>query len=266
MKLYDCFTFYNEFDLLEVRLNHLYDKVDRFIIMEGSLTHRSKPKPWNLEPWLQTRYEKFCDKIDYYKVKLVENADPWVLENLQRDAISVALGDKDDKDVAMISDCDEIPSYEFIEEAKKRAELSFLPLAAQQLACNWYVDTYDPNTLWVGTVAASVVAIKTLTPQHFRNNRARYSKCVSGGCHFTYLGNNDTVINKIENFSHSEFDLPEYKNSKLLFERRLRMEDPFGRPGYKGQQLCLPNINFPKYLYENRDKYPGFFRFQKETA
>lgn len=41
----DCFTFFNELDVLEIRLRELDGVVDRFVLVEATLTHQGKPKP-----------------------------------------------------------------------------------------------------------------------------------------------------------------------------------------------------------------------------
>ena len=43
-KIYDCFMFNNENDLLEIRLNILNNYVDYFIIIESSETHSGLKK------------------------------------------------------------------------------------------------------------------------------------------------------------------------------------------------------------------------------
>ncbi len=40
MKIYDCFTFYNEFELLELRLKLLAPYVDYFVLSEANVTLR----------------------------------------------------------------------------------------------------------------------------------------------------------------------------------------------------------------------------------
>ena len=66
-KIYDCFNFFNELDILELRLNILYDYVDYFVIVESSVTHSGQPKPFYLEE-NKERFAKFWDKIIIFKV------------------------------------------------------------------------------------------------------------------------------------------------------------------------------------------------------
>ena len=66
-KIYDCFNFFNELDILEIRLNVLYEHVDYFVIVESSITHSGEEKPFYFEE-NKERYSKFLDKIIHYKV------------------------------------------------------------------------------------------------------------------------------------------------------------------------------------------------------
>ena len=65
--IYDCFTFFNELDILEIRLNTLYDTVDYFVIAEANKTHTGKEKDYVFEK-NQARFSNFLDKIIYIKV------------------------------------------------------------------------------------------------------------------------------------------------------------------------------------------------------
>lgn len=69
MKIYDCFTFFNELDLLELRLAELYNYVDYFVIVEADKTHSGKPKEFILEKNF-SRYARWRNKIIHLKVKM----------------------------------------------------------------------------------------------------------------------------------------------------------------------------------------------------
>ena len=98
MKIFDCFTFFNELDLLEFRLKFLNDYVDHFVIAESNLTFNGKPKPIILRA--KERFKKWEHKIIYLPVKqntegmIFENDNSynpvsaaWKLENEQRNAL-----------------------------------------------------------------------------------------------------------------------------------------------------------------------------------
>ena len=114
--LYDCFTFYNELDVLEIRLNYLNDLVDKFVIVEMDKTFSGIEKPFVFEE-NKNRYKKFLNKITYIKVKCNANETNlsdyekcWYRENYQRDCIMQGLNNAKDDDIIIISDADEIPS------------------------------------------------------------------------------------------------------------------------------------------------------------
>ena len=66
-KIYDCFNFFNELDILELRLNTLYDHVDFFVIVESDVTHSGESKKFFYEENIE-RFSKFSDKILNYKI------------------------------------------------------------------------------------------------------------------------------------------------------------------------------------------------------
>ncbi len=112
MKVYDCFTFYNEFELLELRLESLYDVVDWFVIVEANKTHTNEPKPYN---FIERRndYRKYLPKIRYIQMDAdvpFKGIGDWSIENAQRDYIMRGLVDAQPDDLIFISDLDEIPA------------------------------------------------------------------------------------------------------------------------------------------------------------
>ena len=110
MKIFDCFTFYNELDLLEIRLHQLWDKVDRFVIVEGDRTYAGKEKESQyLEN--QERFAWASSKIIHVIASLqAEPKTRWVNEAIQRDAIMEGLDSATSEDVICISCVDEIYS------------------------------------------------------------------------------------------------------------------------------------------------------------
>lgn len=124
--IYDCFTFFNELDLLEIRLNILNDFVDKFVLVEGNKTHTGNKKRFVFEENKQ-RFESFLDKIIYIKVDDFPQLDisakdefgnRWILENFQRDAIIRGLTNCKPNDIILISDVDEIPNPNAIKKYK----------------------------------------------------------------------------------------------------------------------------------------------------
>jgi len=123
MHIYDCFTFFNEYDLLELRLGLLYDIVDYFVICELDVTQSGEKKQYNFEK-VKNRYAKYLDKIIYLKEtdapslrydkyintdNAAMNGD-WSIENYQRNCIMHGLNNCKQDDLVIISDLDEIPN------------------------------------------------------------------------------------------------------------------------------------------------------------
>ena len=146
--IYDCFPFFNELDILEIRLNTLYDTVDYFVITEANKTHTGKRKAYVFEQ-NKDRFSKFLDKIIYIKVddfpnfedsKASDDGNKWMYENYQRDAIMKGLTNCKPDDIVIISDCDEIPNPKAI-RIYKRGICSLLQL---RFAFNY-------NTLYINS-------------------------------------------------------------------------------------------------------------------
>src|SRR5712692_10307059 len=115
--IYDCFPFFNELDLLEIRLSELAGVVDRFVLVESTRTHTNQPKPLYYHE-NRTRYSQFSSKIVHIVVEDMpggENA--WVRENHQRNCIIRGLSGCGDDDTILVSDVDEIPRATIVHPA-----------------------------------------------------------------------------------------------------------------------------------------------------
>ena len=105
--IYDCFSYWDEDLLLDLRLNILDNYVDYFVIVEGNKTWQNNPKKLRFEI---DKFKKFKNKIIYVPVTdLPDGEDPYLRENHQRNAIVNGLNNANDNDVIIISDLDEIP-------------------------------------------------------------------------------------------------------------------------------------------------------------
>lgn len=153
-KVIDAFIFFNEFDLLKLRLEYLNDIVDYFIICESNYTFSGKEKPYYLDEILNELPENIVSKIHRLKFepnisefnfpKEVESYDPnndiWKLERMQRNYITQHLTQFSPDDLFMLSDVDEIPNKEVILKFIFNCEsiISQTPLEAFQI-------NIDPN-------------------------------------------------------------------------------------------------------------------------
>jgi beta-1,4-mannosyl-glycoprotein beta-1,4-N-acetylglucosaminyltransferase len=122
-KLIDCFTFFNELDLLEIRLQYLYNVVDYFVIVEADTTHSGNLKNFNFQV-ARERFAPFDDKIIYVPIKMKffkeQKKVAWKREGYQRNCIEKGLKElnPDPHDLILISDLDEIPDKKVLENLK----------------------------------------------------------------------------------------------------------------------------------------------------
>ena len=112
MKIFDCFMYFDEEVILDLRLNMLNDYVDYFVIVESIFTHRGEKRELKFD---HNKFKKFKDKIIYIPVQdLPDGANPYLRENHQRNCITRGLSKAKKDDLIIISDLDEIPNPEAI--------------------------------------------------------------------------------------------------------------------------------------------------------
>ena len=221
MKIYDCFTFYNELDLLDLRLEQLYDWVDHFVIVEATSTFQNQPKPLYLKDnW--SRYEKYQDKIIHVVADL-KDTDPWQNERHQRDSIMQGLVDASPHDIAIISDVDEFIRPEAIAQMRNSSALVFgLRVPYFNFKFN-YMLVNDPEAYCVWATASRVEHLAgpedmrrsrwTLNQFPYNYNDGTVQLIEHAGWHFTYLGNDEFIRTKIKSFAHSELNTVEVLGS-----------------------------------------------------
>ena len=249
--IYDAFTFFNEMDLLEIRLNYLYDHVNFFVLSEATVTHSGKPKPLFFDE-NKDRYEKFLDKIIHVVVNdmplqiFKERGDRWLLENYQRNTLKDGLHNIQDNDIVMISDLDEIPNIEVIGQQGVFIQTPYM-----------YFLNVRAGGDWPGTVSMNYRTFRTefkSVSQSVRNSRNGHStKIQNGGWHFGWLGDYEMVKYKVESFAHSEFD-NEVIHSQLKEDVQL-IRPFFCGSGRSSMPIVDIDESYPKYLLENLSKY-----------
>ena len=62
MAIYDCFQFFNEEHIVDLRLNILNKFVDTFVIVESTINHQGQNKKLNFDI---KKFPKFKNKINY---------------------------------------------------------------------------------------------------------------------------------------------------------------------------------------------------------
>ncbi len=141
MQIFDCFMYYNEDVILDLRLNYLNQFVDKFIIVESTFNHRGQKKKLNFNI---NNFSKFKNKIEYFiseeqpaNIEEINDKDTdkeksrkYILngykrDNFQRNYISKGINEADNDDVIIISDIDEIPNLRKINIQEIKDNLIF---------------------------------------------------------------------------------------------------------------------------------------------
>jgi beta-1,4-mannosyl-glycoprotein beta-1,4-N-acetylglucosaminyltransferase len=193
----DTFTFYNELDILELRLTVLDPYVDRFVLVESELTHAGGPKELLFER-NKKRYVKWLHKITHIIVRAEDmptDTNPWSREKYQRDCILRGLIDVPGDATVMLSDVDEIPDL-------ARISLKTLPVVIHMWMFEYSFEYLHTGEPWFGTVITTAADMKIRTPTFFRDNRWSFDRFTYAGWHLTSFGNAEHVLNKINTYAH----------------------------------------------------------------
>ena len=233
--IYDCFTFFNELDLLDIRLNVLNDYVDKFVLVESPYTHSGFKKQLFFKE-NKYKFEKFKDKIVTFEyvpqAEILENKPnnfTWILENLQRNSILNALLTQksiNNDDIVVVSDVDEIPDPIVLRNIVDAVSNNNYTIRLIQKMHYYYLDCLDIGSLdWGFEVGSYVTRFENLmrySPQCFRDSRniQLYANC---GWHFSYLGGIDAIVNKIQSFAHAELNKLEFIDKEEIRKKYRRV-------------------------------------------
>jgi hypothetical protein len=209
----DCFTFFNELDMLELRLSILEDVVDRFVLCEAPFTFRGDPKPL-IYAQNKGRFARWSDRIVHVVYDVVPDANPWQNEWGQRAHLTTALADLASGDLVLIGDVDEIPAPEF---AGRRPDPGRV-LAHRHLLSVGYVNRVNSER-WIGTKALARGDLGDRTLNDIRSLPFGAFDIIDSGWHLSAIGGARVMVEKIRAYSHTEADIP-----YLTDERRLLVQ------------------------------------------
>ena len=276
--VYDCFTFFNELDLLDLRLHELNNAVDYFVLVEATRTHSNQEKPLFFNE-NKNRFKDFLPKIIHIVVDDFPSnpKDRWVLENFQRDAIMRGLENCNPNDSIIISDIDEIVSSNAVTKYKDRLGIKFFRqkmyyyyFNCQAIDITWkpakmirYKDLKSPQWLRVYPAPLSKSTRKMVKLANLKHKIRRIigldTHITNGGWHFSYLGGVDRIKNKINSFAHEEYDNDLFTNDKKLLDAIEKGEDIFGRKNMTFRFVTIDKT-FPNYLLQNKKKFSHMVR------
>ena len=296
MKIYDCFMFYDEDVILDLRLNILNEYIDYFVIVESKFFHNGKERKLRFDI---EKYTKFRDKIIYIiqdnqpsgiqeilkddshgtiSAKEINNA--LLRENSQRNLISQGLKMAAENDLILISDVDEIPNLEKVKLKETKNEI----LMFVQDIFYYKLNRYLPNFQWFGTKGCLKKNLKS--PQWLRNiKNKKYSflridtffsdkkyinkKFINnGGWHFSNLKNAEDLELKLKSYlHHRDYEVEELGKTKIekLMKTNETIYDMFGDKTSKKygddkrRKLDVYEINkLPIFIQKNLEKYKNW--------
>ena len=262
MAIFDCFQYFNEEHIAELRFNILDEFVDTFVIVESTVNHQGKPKKLNFDI---NKYKKFKNKINYIvvddtpeNIKKPHRGGESLVEQHQRNSIMKGLKNSNDNDLIILSDVDEIPNLKKLNEFDRNKYAVF----SQQMFM------YKLNLLnvrennWHGSKICLKKNFKS--PQWLRNlkfkkypfwrlDKIRNIQIIeNGGWHFAYLQSPENISKKIKSFAHGEFNKDNVTNEDKIKMKIKEGRDIFDR-GYELKKIEVYS-SFPKYIFNNKDE------------
>jgi beta-1,4-mannosyl-glycoprotein beta-1,4-N-acetylglucosaminyltransferase len=268
-KIIDCFIFYNELKMLEFRLKELYNDIDYFILVESTKTFTNKDKILYYEE-NKNMFKKYSDKIIHIIIEDSPNdINPWNVESFQRNCIDRGINKLSlyDNDLIIISDVDEIPNMKTIKkiiEKKNKNKIIKRKNKNDPSEINnlYYLEQsfyyYNLNTkleeIWQ---KSKILNYKTYLKYNCNPNDIRSIKnknaIKNGGWHFSYFGDIKFIMNKINNFSHQEYNNNNYNNKNIIEQKIKNKESLFNDTKFEYIKI-EDNKNLPEnYLLLNFD-------------
>tara|TARA_B110000438_G_scaffold12062_1_gene11797 strand:+ start:15688 stop:16578 length:891 start_codon:yes stop_codon:yes gene_type:complete len=291
MKIFDCFMYFDEEIVLDVRLNTLNNFVDYFVIVESKFTHKGESRNLNFN---HEKFKKFKDKIIYLvydklpiEIENIKQEDSekeksgkYILnaayrENGQRNYIQQGLTAAEDNDIVLISDVDEIPNLSEVNFNNIDQKIFLF----KQDMFYYKFNLQIPNLKWTGTKGCKKKHL--INPQWLRNVKDKkysffrldtfFSKkkfnsikiIENGGWHFSNIKTAKEIEYKLKSYlHHREFDeepltvnqIDEIiKNKQAIYD--LGVDKRINKIG-TGRKLEKFKLNkLPNYIQKNQNNY-----------
>ena len=296
MRIYDCFQFFDEEMLLDLRLNIMDKYVDKFVITEATYMHNGKPKKLNFDikkyskfkekiiyivvdeqpPDLYEIYDKDNDKQDTRGQKLVLNG--YKRDNFQREKAADSLKNLNPEDWIIINDIDEIPNLENLNFKEIKNKIVIF----KQKIFYYKFNLLYPEISWYGSKVCRKKDF--LSPQWLRDlkhkkypiwrldtifSKKKYNNIVhinNGGWHFTNIKSAADIEKKLLNYTHHyEYELSglnindlkkKISERKIIYDHGVDQREPKWKSEKTLTKIDLKEM--PKYLKENSSKYANW--------
>ena len=283
--IYDCFQFFNELDMLKIRLNVMSPIVDKFVISEATETFSGLKKPLYYEE-NKEMFAEFADKIIHVVVDDTPQGYTHDRDTFQKNAVTRGLKDCTDEDIIIFSDLDEIPNPEKIKEILKDFQEDKIYHFAQRLFyCYLNMEEVSGNLLsyagefegverkkWIGSKMCSY---KLLREQNLMLGELRFPerkeigiRVEDGGWHFGYMGGHGEkdikkrVQEKVISAAHQEYNSKHVLNQ--VTDQIKDGKDIFGRDAKFIR--CEIDESFPTYVREHQEELSYLIMQEEKEA
>ncbi|AOI71085.1 beta-1,4-mannosyl-glycoprotein beta-1,4-N-acetylglucosaminyltransferase [Burkholderia ubonensis] len=275
-KIYDCFCYFNEDMLLELRLETLWDHVDYFVISEAVYTQTGNPKPLNFDI---EKFAKYRDKIRYL---VVDHFAPgarsaWKNENYQRNYLIHGLHDAQPDDWILVSDLDEIPYPSTIRAYDPRYRRGdFQQHAYAYFLNNQLVQDDGRPAIWAGSKITTMRQVerffgninavrsykssgplRSLRRAWFR--RFEVQRLTPGGWHFTWVLSPEKILLKMESIADQAFVRDEHKDLAYI-DAQIHSGRDLLNPNSRYVAQTPDSESFPPHLAAHRERYAQWLR------
>lgn len=238
-KIYDCFPIFNELDLLEIRLELLYDYVDYFIISECDSTFSGEKKPFYFDE-NKEKYNKYLDKIihlKHYNTKDYQNLENnyegkkkiiydkiinrlsfmikspktdygqphWCRDFYHKELTMLGMDICEPNDIILFGDCDEIP-----DPTKLIFDGDMYVLNQKNMI--YYLNTENKTHSWYGTLMVRFENLIDESCMFTRDSRMNFKKIESAGWHLSWMGGKERMLKKLQSWGHQEYNNQYFKN------------------------------------------------------
>lgn len=253
-KIYDVFNFFNELELLEIRLNELDDFADTFVLVESTKTFQNNPKELIYEK-NKDAFKKWHDRIVHVVIEdSPDTDDTWAVETFQFNAADRGMPNLQPNDVIMWCCTDEIPNKASIREWIKTPKP---PAMMMQYPCGGYLNCHNcESSMWTGGRLVSGAQWKASKNQYedFRKHWLGHH-IQDAGWHFCNIGGADRYRLKIESYAHKEYNYESFKNS---LEHKIQCCYNLIDPATGHKMALLPWELMPPYIVQNKEKFAPF--------
>jgi len=259
MAIYDCFQYFNEDHILDLRMNILNESVDYFVISESTKNHQGSEKKLNFDI---KKFKKFESKIIYIVANYKDEKNfknhkggESLIEQHQRNNIIHGLKKANDNDLIVLSDSDEIPDLKKLNQIRPNTQYT----AFSQKMFMYKLNLQNLNeSNWIG----SRICLKKHLPlpQKLRDFKfkkypfwrldKRKFQIILGGWHFSFLQTPYDIMKKIKSYSHGEFNTKDNANESNIKKKIQEGIDVFDR-GFTLKKINIDD-SYPEYIVNNQ--------------